>query len=178
MRMKASEGEILECCSHSHHIDVVGTQLVSPRFEVRPHSLILRNAAALGAAFEIRDFISRLQGDLDFRLFPTNDGNDFAVHFDHLEQCIAVWRALQIVPFRGQIIDVEAYAPAVQATNETEFRTSVGTPVIEAVNPAQIVESVIAPDVRIWHSVEVPTKKMREIIVAPARNTRYWHVRP
>jgi hypothetical protein len=154
LRMKASETEILECCSRSRQLDVVATQLISPHFEVRTQTIILRNASLLGSAFEIRDFISRLQGNLEFRLFPTNDGNDIAIHFNCVEQCIAIWRVLELVPFRGQMLDVEAYAPSAAELPRPEVKTTITLPI-----------------------VEFPSKRMPTIAVTFGRNSRYGDVR-
>jgi hypothetical protein len=36
---------------------------------------------------------------------------DDAVNFGAIDPCIMTWRALQIVPFRGKILDTHAYSP-------------------------------------------------------------------
>jgi hypothetical protein len=113
--LDADESEILECCCRSKLLQVDASSYISPPYEIRPQCLIIRNASSAGAAFEIRDFILPLAGNTRFSayptVYPTGDGNDYAVHCETAEQCIAIWRALQIIPFRGQLLDLVAYSP-------------------------------------------------------------------
>jgi hypothetical protein len=110
-RIGASEPEILECCAKSQFLDAIGNGHVALRYDLRPQILIIKDASLIASAFEIRDFVRLIKGDPQFTAFPIADGQDIAVHFDSIEQCIAVWRALQLIPFRGCRLNVEIYAP-------------------------------------------------------------------
>jgi hypothetical protein len=71
---RASYDEIMECCRRSPFLDVIRSHFISPNFEIRPQCIVLRQASSVGSAFEVRDFIHSLKGDVSFGAFPTNDG--------------------------------------------------------------------------------------------------------
>jgi hypothetical protein len=103
--------------------NVIGPEVSWSHFEIRPQTLILKGSSTIGSFFEIRDFIHGLKGDLHFDAFPINDV-DVAVRFETIGQCIALWRAVKIVPFRGHLLDVEAHARAINRQNERESQQS------------------------------------------------------
>jgi hypothetical protein len=139
-KLNATEAELIDCCRRSQLVDLVGITEVALRYDIRPQILILTQAATIASAFEVRDFIHQIKGDFQFRAFPTADGGDIAIHFDSLEQCIAVWRTLQLVPYRGHALDIQVYWPSVAefeilhdvtAANPTPVFATVPFPVIE-----------------------------------------------
>jgi hypothetical protein len=110
-KVNVTDSELIESCGRCQFLDVVGNDEVALRYDVRPQILIIRQVGAIASAFEFRDFVHQIKGDFDFTAFPIADGGDVAIHFGSLEQCIAVWRALRLVPFRGQVLDIQVYWP-------------------------------------------------------------------
>jgi hypothetical protein len=51
-----------------------------------------------------------LIGGIRHIVYRTLNGRDFAIWFRAPADCMAVWRALRIVPFEGRLLDVEAVA--------------------------------------------------------------------
>jgi hypothetical protein len=113
-KFNATEADIIQCCCQSYNLDFLridNVAVVSPHYLIVPTILMVKDVKPLGTLFEFGDFVSSLAGESSFYAYPANDGNDYAVHFQYQEHCVAAWRALRIIPFRGQILDVEVFAP-------------------------------------------------------------------
>jgi hypothetical protein len=114
-KLKASEAEIIQCCTYSYNFEFVHLgplKAVATHYVVVPAILIVKGIAALGTLSEFGSFLGSLIGDGSFWAYYTNDGADFAVGFQCWKQSLAAWRALKILPFHGQKLEIEVYAPA------------------------------------------------------------------
>jgi hypothetical protein len=137
-KLKATEDEVAQCCRYSYDIDCLDlgkSSAISPHFLIFPTILIVKGVGLIGKLFEFGDFVGSLAGDARFCAYPTNDGNDFAMHFELMDQCIAVWRALLAIPFRGRILDIETYSPqrsfTISQMGEMQFQPKVIEPLRE-----------------------------------------------
>jgi hypothetical protein len=123
-RLRPTEQDILECCNKSDQLDVAFSAhgaSICTRFPVAQNVLIIRGIGLKATVFQIGSFIGSLNGKQQFMVYPTLSGYDFAVHFKTIETCIGVWRVLQIVPFQGQLLSVEAYSPIALFTMNREW---------------------------------------------------------
>lgn len=112
LKLKATQSEFIQHCIASAFVDVIqdfGFVSICPRIAICPSTLIISHAARHGTIFEIHDFIRLLSGNVRFRLYQTSHGDDYAACFEVACDCIAVWRALGFVPFRGRLLEVRAY---------------------------------------------------------------------
>jgi hypothetical protein len=135
-RLNATESDIIQCCCQSYNLDflrVDNVGVVSPHFLIVPTILMVKQVKQLGTLFEVGDFVGALAGEARFYAYPANDGNDYAVHFEYREHCIAVWRALRVIQFHGHILDVEVYSPT-QPFTITQTRAI--TPHVTEAKPA------------------------------------------
>jgi hypothetical protein len=113
LRLNATAWEILECCARSRRLDVAQEPAgfaVCPRFAVCPSVLIVSGVAK--AVRDFHAFVCAMNGSERFQAFHCGDG--VALHFEQSDECIALWRALRIVPFRGQWVTAYAHSMALQ----------------------------------------------------------------
>jgi hypothetical protein len=113
VKLHATEVEVAHCCAYSRYGDAVndlGVIAIVPRYCVDPSILVLCQAAQSAAVREIGDFVRMLAGDIRFVTYVPTGGADCVVRFDHPADSVAVWRAMALVPFKGRLLDVRAYA--------------------------------------------------------------------
>jgi hypothetical protein len=113
VKLRATEAEVSLCCAYSRYGDVVedlGVLAVVARSCVDPSILVLCQAAQSATVREIGDFVRLLGGDTRFATYVPKGGADCVVRFDHPAESIAVWRAMALVPFKGRLLDIRAYA--------------------------------------------------------------------
>jgi hypothetical protein len=112
LKIKATESEIIQCCTYSHNFELVDLgdlKVISPHFLIVPMILIVKRVAPIGTLSDFGRFLGSLIGQVRFWAYPTNDGSDFAVGFQCTDQCIAAWRAMRVLPFHGQRLEIEVY---------------------------------------------------------------------
>jgi hypothetical protein len=114
VKLNASQSEIVALCARSQFVDVVHDSaefLICPRFLVCPSVLIVLDVAK--ALSDFLAFVRVMNGNDRFQAFRFGDA--IALHFEQSENCIALWRALRIVPFRGKCVHAYAHSMPLQA---------------------------------------------------------------
>jgi hypothetical protein len=107
INLRASAADLLKACMSSSQILVSGEDLCLP-YSVVPTVLVLRQGESVGTIYQIGEFVRGLIGGIRHWVWPTGDRGDIAVGFWTVEDCLAAWRALLIVPFEGRMLEIEA----------------------------------------------------------------------
>jgi hypothetical protein len=112
LKLRPTQFELIQCCIASSHVDVIqdfGFISICPRIAICPSTLIISSAAQSGTIFEVHDFVRLLTGNVRFSIYQISDCADYAACFEAIDDCIAAWRAINFVPFRGRLLEVRAY---------------------------------------------------------------------
>jgi hypothetical protein len=112
-KLRASPAEIAQACRASPAAALItdrGVDYLALPFQVNRTSLVVRGAAGT-TTFAIGEFVRMLLGGIRHVAYPTSDGAETAVNFSDPRDCIAAWRAIQIVPLNGRILAVAAWSP-------------------------------------------------------------------
>jgi hypothetical protein len=113
-KLTATAAEVVRACKNSPRLTIVtdrGSPCILMPYRVNASALIIRKGYQFGTVFEIGDFVRVLIGGIRHCVYRTADSDDFAINFADSKECMAVWRALESLPFKGRILDVCIYSP-------------------------------------------------------------------
>jgi hypothetical protein len=113
-KLKATTTEITQACKNSPHLTIVtdpGSPYLLIPYRVNASALIIHKGCRIGTVFEIGEFVRMLIGGVRHCVYRTFESDDFAINFTDSKECMAVWRALEILPFKGHCLDVSIFSP-------------------------------------------------------------------
>jgi hypothetical protein len=111
LNQRVTAAEVLEACQSSSEIAVSDTYLCLG-YAVFPTFLYIRKGDTFGTVYQIGDFVRLLIGGIRHRVLRAYDGETFVIEFGTVDDSMAAWRALRIVPFAGRMLNIEAgWAP-------------------------------------------------------------------
>jgi hypothetical protein len=123
--MRASNYEISAACA-SLRLKFDGYNVTLP-YRVIRNRLEVRTTAG---SYAFRQFLLMLNGSLGFKV---KGGRDYFLVTAEPVTCFALWRALAIVPYGGQLMDVRMHSKAIEEREPTYGR------VLKKLEPLKIV---------------------------------------
>jgi hypothetical protein len=109
LKLNATESELIHCTARCRFADLVEefrAVAICPRFVIHPSTLIVWGVC--DRLWEFEFFVRFISGNNRFRAAQFFER--VALYFERAEDAMAVWRALRIVPFRGQFLRVSVYS--------------------------------------------------------------------